>query len=120
MKDEDVCEIKYVNKKAVKEVESQMLKNTTFFRITDDFKILSDPTRFKMLYALSRKELCVCDLAALLGMTHSAISHQLRLMRGRNLVKFRKEGKNVYYSIADEHVIILMKTGIEHTQETRK
>ena len=81
----DVCEIKYVNKKAVKEVMSKMLDNKIILKLADNFKIFGDSTRMKILYALSQKELCVCDLAALLGMTHSAVSHQLRLFSSSNL-----------------------------------
>ncbi len=113
----DVCEIKSVDKKAVQEVKSRMLDNKIILKIASSFKILGDPTRVKILYALSQKELCVCDLSALLGMTHSAISHQLRLLRNINLVKFRKEGKIVYYSLSDEHVIKLIDMGIKYAKE---
>ena len=117
MSRKDVCEIEYVNKETVREVKSRMLENKIILKIANGFKILGDPTRVKILYALSQKELCVCDLAVLLGMTHSAVSHQLRLLRNTNLVKFRKEGKIVYYSLADEHVIKLIDMGIEHAKE---
>jgi ArsR family transcriptional regulator, lead/cadmium/zinc/bismuth-responsive transcriptional repressor len=117
MKGEDVCEIECINEKTIELVKSKMLVDETFQRIANDFKIISEPTRVKILYALSQKEICVCDLAALLGMTASAVSHQLRLLRERNLVKFRKEGKMAYYSLADEHVIQLIKMGSEHAQE---
>ena len=113
----DICEIKSVNKKAVQEVKSRMLENKLIIKITESFKILGDSTRVKILYALSQKELCVCDLAALFEMTHSAVSHQLRVLRNSNLVKFRKQGKIVYYSLADEHVIKLIKMGVEHAKE---
>lgn len=118
MSEKDVCEIEYVNKKAVQEVRSKMLENKIVLKIAENFKVLGDLTRMKILYALSQKELCVCDLSALLGMTHSAVSHQLRVLRDSNLVKFRKEGKIVYYSLADEHVIKLIDMGIEHAKET--
>jgi ArsR family transcriptional regulator, lead/cadmium/zinc/bismuth-responsive transcriptional repressor len=113
----ELCEIECINEKTVELLKSIMLVDETFQRIANDFKIISDSTRVKILYALSQKEICVCDLAALLGMTASAISHQLRLLRERNLVKFRKEGKMVYYSLADEHVIQLIKMGSEHVHE---
>ena len=112
----EFCEIECINEKTIELVKSKMLVDETFQRIPNDFKIISDPTRVKILYALSQKEICVCDLAALLGKTASAISHQLRLLRERNLVKFRKEGKMAYYSLADEHVIQLIKMGSEHAQ----
>ena len=117
MTKKDVCEIQYVNKKAVAEVRSRMLNNKLTFKVAGSFKILGDPTRVKILYALSQKELCVCDIAALLGMTHSAVSHQLRLLRSSNMVKFRKQGKIVYYSLADGHVIKLIDMAIKHAKE---
>jgi len=113
----DFYEIECINEKTIELVKSKMFVDETFQRISNDFKIISDPTRVKILYALSQKEICVHDLAALLGKTASAISHQLRLLRERNLVKFRKEGKMAYYSLADEHVIQLIKMGSEHAQE---
>ncbi|MHA1238906.1 MAG: ArsR/SmtB family transcription factor [Candidatus Odinarchaeia archaeon] len=117
MKEEDVCEIKYVNVKAVEEVRAKMLEDSLIIKAADIFKILGDPTRVKILYALIQRELCVCDLSALLNMTHSAVSHQLRVLRAAKLVKFRKEGKNVYYSLSDDHVVKLIKIGVEHAKE---
>jgi len=119
MTERDVCEVKSVNKKAVEEVKSKMLEDITVLRVAEIFKILADSTRVKILYALSRRELCVCDLAALLGMTHSAVSHQLRLLRNFNLVKYRRGGKNVYYSLADEHVIRLIDMGFSTRKKGR-
>jgi ArsR family transcriptional regulator, lead/cadmium/zinc/bismuth-responsive transcriptional repressor len=118
MNDDSNCEIDLADETAVKEVKSKMLDNEIFLKISEDFKIFSDPTRVKILYALSQKDLCVCDLASLLEMTHSAVSHQLRIMRNSNLVKFKKVGKNVYYSLRDEHINIMLKMGIEHANES--
>ena len=112
-----VCDVEYVNKKAVREARSGMLDGKTVLKVAEIFKVLGDSTRVKILFALSLKELCVCDLSALLGMAHSAISHQLRLLRNSNLVKFRKDGKTVYYSLADGHVIKLIGMGIKHAKE---
>lgn len=112
------CEIDLADETAVKEVKSKMLDNEIFLKISEDFKIFSDPTRVKILYALSQRELCVCDLASLLEMTHSAVSHQLRIMRNSSLVKFKKVGKNVYYSLSDEHINIMLRLGIEHASES--
>jgi DNA-binding transcriptional ArsR family regulator len=78
------------------------------------FKILGDPTRIKILHALSRREHCVCDLAAIVAMGQSAVSHQLRLLRGAHVVKYRKEGKLVWYSLDDKHIFSLLSQGIEH------
>lgn len=115
MKGEDVCDVQCINEDSVREVKSQMLDDETFQMISDNFKVLSDPTRLKILYALILKEVCVCDLAAVLEMTDSAISHQLRLLRHRNLVKFRKKGKMAYYSISDQRVIDMIKMESELT-----
>lgn len=114
---DDVCEVVFVNEEAVKAVKSSLPENDVISKTTNYFKVLGDPTRVKILCALSKKELCVCDLAALFEMTHSAISHQLRVLRDINFVKFRKEGKIVYYSLADEHVVKLIDMGIEHARE---
>jgi ArsR family transcriptional regulator, lead/cadmium/zinc/bismuth-responsive transcriptional repressor len=118
MNDDHDCKINITDETSVKEVKSKMLDNKVFLKISEDFKIFSDPTRVKILYLLSKRELCVCDLALLLEMTHSAVSHQLRIMRNSNLVKFKKEGKNVYYSLRDEHINIMLKMGIEHANES--
>lgn len=118
MKDSYDCNVDLTDKSSIKELKFKMLEDKVFLKISDDYKIFSDPTRVKILYVLSQKELCVCDLAALLEMTHSAVSHQLRIMRNGNLVKFKKIGKNVYYSLRDEHVTIMLKMGIEHANES--
>lgn len=81
------------------------------------FKVFGDPTRIRILYALSAGELCVCDIAAVLNMSQSAISHQLRVLKQIQLVKFRRDGKTVYYSLADSHVETILNQGLEHVQE---
>lgn len=83
-------------------------------QVAETFKILGDVTRVKILHALSKRELCVCDLAAVVAMGQSAVSHQLRLLRGLRLVKYRREGKMVWYSLDDEHVFSLLSQGLEH------
>jgi ArsR family transcriptional regulator len=115
---DDICEITYVNEDAVKQVQKKMLPSKTVHVLSNIFSILGDPTRVKLLFALTHRELCVCDLAALLQMSQSAVSHQLRLLRTANLVKYRKDGRVVYYSLADDHVTTLLGTGIEHANET--
>lgn len=87
------------------------------YRLADLFKVFGDPTRIRILYALSAGELCVCDIAQLLGMTQSAISHQLRVLKQMALVKFRRDGKTVYYSLADTHVATILAQGLDHVQE---
>jgi ArsR family transcriptional regulator len=83
----------------------------TLYRLADLYKVFGDPTRIRILYALSGGELCVCDIAELLGMTQSAISHQLRVLKQSALVKFRRDGKTVYYSLADTHVATILAQG---------
>lgn len=89
----------------------------TLYGLADLFKVFGDPTRIRILYALSAEELCVCDIASVLSMTQSAISHQLRVLKQTKLVKFRREGKTVYYSLADSHVKTILNQGLEHVQE---
>ncbi|MFQ5796155.1 MAG: ArsR/SmtB family transcription factor [Candidatus Bipolaricaulia bacterium] len=112
-----VCGIHYVNEKQVKVVEKQMISEDVAIDLAETFKVLSDPTRVKILFALSKAELCVCDLSTLLGMQDSAVSHHLRLLRALKLVKYRKEGRIVYYLLDDEHIENLFHQGLEHIQE---
>ncbi len=114
---DSICNIESINKEIVEEVRKKMLGSELTVQVSDIFKILGDPTRVKILYALFQEELCVCEISALLGMSQSAVSHQLRILRSSNLVKFRKEGKAVYYSLADEHIIKLIEMGVEHAKE---
>ena len=95
----------------------QRLAETTVTALAETFKALGDSTRVRMLDALSRAEVCVCDLAGMLGLTESAVSHQLRLLRGLRLVKSRREGRHIYYSLADHHIVKLFEQGLEHVQE---
>ena len=87
------------------------------YKLADLYKVFGDPTRIRILYALSGGELCVCDIAELLGMTQSAISHQLRVLKQSSLVKFRRDGKTVYYSLADAHVATILIQGLDPVQE---
>ena len=88
--------------------------------LTNFFKVLGDKTRTGIVCALDGNELCVCDLAALLGMTKSAISHQLAYLKNAKLVKFRREGKNVFYSLDDDHVTQILQCGLAHVDEERQ
>lgn len=110
----DVCEVNCIHEETVQYLRGRMLDRDILFRLAETFKMLGDPTRVQIIFALSLKELCVCDIAALLGMSQSAVSHQLRLLRSSRLVKFRKEGKIVYYSIDDRHITNLFKEGLDH------
>ncbi len=113
---DDVCAVLYVDESRVKAVEAQMPADETIQEVTAIFKVLSDPTRAKIVFALSRAELCVCDVAALLGLSVSAVSHQLRLLRSLRLVKYRKEGRWVYYFLDDDHTARLLQEVLEHVR----
>lgn len=112
-----VCQVSLVNEKKVAEVRDTLLDDDLFMSLSETFKALGDMTRVRILHALSTEELCVCDLSAVLDMTVSAISHQLRVLRNMNLVKYRKEGKMAYYSLCDEHVVELMELALIHVKE---
>ncbi len=94
-----------------------MLEEEELYELADLFKIFGDPTRIKILYVLSESEMCVCDIARELNMTQSAISHQLKILKQSKLVKNRREGKTVFYSLADGHVKTIMRQGLDHVQE---
>ncbi len=96
---------------------NHMLEEEELYELADLFKIFGDPTRIKILYALSESEMCVCDIAQRLNMTQSAISHQLKILKQSKLVKNRREGKTVFYSLADGHVKTIMRHGLDHVQE---
>lgn len=113
----DQCACTIIHENIVQDVAGQMLDIDVINELSDLFKIFGDATRIKILHALSCSEMCVCDLAACLGMTHSAISHQLRVLKAYNLVKPRKQGKVVYYTLADSHVNAILNTGLEHVNE---
>ncbi len=103
----------------VSEVMEKMPEAELFYKFANLYKVFGDPTRIKILWALDIRELCVCDLAALLDMTKSAISHQLRMLRQMDLVCPRREGKEVFYSLADEHVRSIFEKGLEHILEDK-
>ena len=116
---EDVCEVFCINKEAVDDVQAKMLDLELVADTAELFKVLDDPTRLRLLYALAQRELCVCDLSVVLGMTQSAISHQLRVLRSARLVRYRKVGKIVYYRFADAHVTQLIDVGVDHARESQ-
>ncbi len=101
----------------VSKVKDEMLTERNFLFMAELFKALGDYTRVRILYALSINELCVCALAEVLDMSQSAISHQLRLLRAAKLVRYRKEGKNVYYALDDDHVRSFVTQGLDHVRE---
>lgn len=114
--DIEVCNCTEVHKDCVVCVKENMLEEETFTNIAELFKVFGDYTRIKIIYALLKKELCVCDIAKVLGMSQSSISHQLRVLKSARLVKFRKEGKVVYYSLDDEHIGNIFNAGLEHVK----
>jgi ArsR family transcriptional regulator len=114
----DLCGINEIDPEKVAFVQKKALPEQTVDRVSRLFSALSDPTRLKILHALTvTEELCVCDLAALTELSVSAVSHQLRLLRDRDLVRARRDGRMVFYSVADDHIAILMGTGVEHAVE---
>ena len=112
----DHCEVDVFDPERVSKVRKEMLPGEHVDHLADIFQALGNPTRVKILHSLLSEELCVCDLAQVLGMTPSAVSHQLRVLRSERLVKFRKEGKMAYYSIDDEHVRRLFTFGLDHVR----
>ena len=111
------CQETQVHQDAVDQVRGQLPPEENLYDLAELFKMFGDSTRVKILYALLESELCVCDIADLLGLTQSAISHQLRVLRSSKLVKFRRDGKTLYYSLADEHVCRIISQGMEHVEE---
>ena len=113
----DACEIEFVDERKVRRVQRAMKSPETISALAETFKLLGDPTRIKIAFALSREELCVCDLASLLGVSPSAVSHSLRALRQMKLVRFRREGKIAYYKLDDDHIAHLLDEGFGHIEE---
>lgn len=111
------CEAVHRHTDALAYVKGELPPEVDLNRLADLFKMFADSTRIKILYALFEAELCVCDIAELLGMTVSAISHQLRILKSAELVRYRREGKTVFYSLADDHVRTIIGKGNEHIHE---
>jgi len=112
-----MCSVDQVHKDRVKVVCEKLEDSQTTHRMSTLFSILSDSTRLRILLALQRMELCGCDLCAIIGATKSAVSHQMRILKLANLVKSRRQGKQIFYSLADQHVVELLKTSLEHVKE---
>ncbi|MCQ4924424.1 metalloregulator ArsR/SmtB family transcription factor [Tissierella carlieri] len=113
------CDCNVIHEDVVNQVKDKMPEEENLYDLAELFKVFGDSTRIKILWALNEAEMCVCDIAALLNMTQSAISHQLRVLRQATLVKNRKEGKVVYYSLDDEHVKHIFDQGLIHINEKR-
>jgi DNA-binding transcriptional ArsR family regulator len=113
----DLCQEKIIHAEKVGIASGQLPKANILGALADIFKTLGDKTRLKIVFALSACELCVCDIAAVCNLSESAASHQLKILRMLKIVKFRKEGKIVYYKLADEHVSTIIKQSIDHVSE---
>lgn len=115
--EESICECNVINSEIVKSVKAKIPKDEIIYDIAELFKVFGDSTRIKIICALMEEELCVCDIASIVKTTQSAISHQLRVLKQAKLVKYRKEGKIVYYSLDDSHVSQILMKGREHIEE---
>ena len=113
----DCCQETQTHPSRIETVKKLLPADEVLYDLAELFKIFGDSTRIKLLYALYESELCVCDLADVLGLTQSAVSHQLRLLKSSKLVKFRREGKTVFYSLADDHVVRILSQGMEQLEE---
>ena len=118
--EELMCECNVIHEDAVAAARKTMLTGEELTALSDIFRVLSDPTRMKLLWALHQQEMCVCDLAATLEMTKSAISHQLKTMKEFHVVKARRDGKNVFYSLDDDHVTEMIDLAKIHLSHTHK
>jgi ArsR family transcriptional regulator len=117
--DAENCKNKVIHKDAVEKTRKMMFTGDETYQISELFKMFGDPLRVNILKALAGSEMCVCDIAYLLGMNQSAVSHQLRVLKQARLVKYRKEGKNVFYMLDDDHVTGILDQGLAHIGESR-
>lgn len=111
------CDCSVIHEDVVKKVKAVMPPVDELYELAEAFKVFGDTTRIRILWALFEAEMCVCDIAFLLGMSQSSISHQLRLLKQARIVKFRRDGKTVYYSLDDEHVKTIFDQGLTHVKE---
>jgi DNA-binding transcriptional ArsR family regulator len=116
-KDAEVCDLVQIDLARVRKIRAALVAPDAVRGLADTFSALGDPTRVRILDALSHGELCVCDLAAVLGLSQSAVSHQLRLLRGIRLVRPRREGRIVFYSLDDQHIMSIFKQTLQHVEE---
>ena len=115
----DLCDVVHLHPARVTELRDALIGEEEVADLAETFRTLGDPTRVRILDALSHGELCVCDLAAVVKMSESAVSHQLRLLRNLRLVKTRREGRMVFYALDDRHIITLFRQGLRHVQESQ-
>src|SRR6476620_3217326 len=114
---DDTCDVFHLDPAKVSALKTRLLADESVGALAETFRVLGDVTRVRILDALSRSELCVCDIARLLGLSESAVSHQLRLLRGMRLVRPRREGRMMFYALDDQHIVGLFEQGLEHVQE---
>lgn len=114
------CDAEVIHSDVVKEVSNRVFDKDDYIELASLFKLFGDGTRVQILHALEQHEMCVCDIASLLGLTKSAVSHQLKALRLANLVKFRRDAQTVYYTLADSHVKTLLDIGFEHINESKQ
>lgn len=113
----DICEVDFVDADKVANVREAMKPPEAVTLLADTFKLLGDPTRVRIVFALAKEELCVCDIANLLNVSQSAVSHSLRALRQMKLVRFRRVGKIAYYTLDDDHIANLLDEGFRHVEE---
>jgi len=111
------CDFYCVHTDVIEAVNNNMPSEEVLYDLADFFKIFGDSTRIKILYVLMQSEMCVCDIAQLLNASQSAISHQLRVLKQMQLVKFRRDGKTIFYSLSDNHITTILSMGLEHIKE---
>ena len=112
-----ICECDEVHTDAIERKREKMPRSTELYDLSDFFKVLGDSTRMNILFAIDGEPMCVCDIADLLSMTKSAVSHQLKILRQADLVTYKKNGKNVFYELADSHVVDIIEKALEHIKE---
>ena len=117
MAERDASEVRHVNKVRASRIIGKMKSEEAIRKTAELFRVLSDPTRVKIIYALSKAELCVGDIASIVGASDSAVSHQLRILRNMGLVEYRKEGKLAFYSLSDEHLQMILEQSLDHVSE---
>jgi len=115
--DDDLCDVHTVHEESVRAARSEQSAEAELTHLAETFQVLANPTRLRIVEALSRRELCVCDLAAVVGSSQSSVSHHLRQLRQMQVVRYRKEGRMAFYRLDDEHIAEIFGTGLEHVRE---
>ncbi len=114
---DEMCDYIHIHQDIVDKVNGSMPEEEVLFDLAEFFKVFADSTRIKILYVLLQSEMCVCDIGQILGISQSAVSHQLRMLKQMRLVKYRKEGKSTFYSLSDKHIEQILSQGIDHIAE---